>query len=104
MRPTSRPEPRTPARSPTPPVTYCAGANNDGQLGNGGFVNQDLPTQVSGLNSGVQQVSMGIDFTCAIANIPQVAALCWGDNGGNGQLGNGALNKPSSDPFPGLVF
>jgi len=82
----------------------CWGANNDGQLGNGTFTNADLPTQVASLNTGVQQVSLGIDFTCAIANIPQVAALCWGDNGGNGQLGNGALNKPPSDPFPGLVF
>ena len=82
----------------------CWGANNVGQLGNGGFVNQDLPTQVASLTSGVQQVSLGLDSTCAIADIPQAAALCWGNNNGVGKLGNGSFGKPSSDPFPGQVF
>ena len=88
----------------SPGDLLCWGVNNVGQLGTGAFIDESVPTQVSGLTSGVQQVSMGIDFTCAIANIPQVAALCWGDNGGNGKLGNGAFNTPSSDPFPGQVF
>jgi alpha-tubulin suppressor-like RCC1 family protein len=82
----------------------CWGANNVGQLGTGTFTDESVPTQVASLSSGVQQVTMGIDFTCALADIPQLAGLCWGDNGGSGKLGNGTFNKPSSDPFPGQVF
>ncbi len=80
----------------------CWGVNNDGQLGTGNFTDQNVPTQVASLSTGVQQVSMGIDFTCAIAGIPGPAALCWGDNGG--QLGNGTFDQPPSDPFPSQVF
>ena len=76
--------------------------NDDGQLGTGNFTDQHSPTQVASLSSGVQQVSMGIDFTCAIAGIPGPAVLCWGDNGG--QLGNGTFDQPPSDPFPSQVF
>jgi alpha-tubulin suppressor-like RCC1 family protein len=81
----------------------CWGTNNVGQLGTGSFTDESTPTPASGL-TGVQQVSLGIDFGCAIASIPQVTALCWGDNGGSGKLGNGTFNQPSSDPFPGVVF
>lgn len=82
----------------------CWGLNSTGQLGTGNFTDQSLPAQVIGLSSGVQQVGLGLDFGCALADEPTPLVLCWGDNGGNGTLGNGSFSHPASKPVPSLVF
>lgn len=56
----------------------CWGNNNYGQLGIGNYVNKSSPQAVSGMASGVTQISVGDVSTCAI----QSGALkCWGDGG-----------------------
>ena len=64
----------------------CWGHNGDGELGDGTLVRRLQPVQVQGLNSGVQQISLGFDSGCALLNTGEVR--CWGYNG-NGQLGDG---------------
>jgi alpha-tubulin suppressor-like RCC1 family protein len=70
----------------------CWGDNTSGQLGNGcvsgSTCSTDVPTpvQVSGLSSGVTQVSAGEYHSCAVTNAG--GALCWGSNN-EGQLGVG---------------
>jgi alpha-tubulin suppressor-like RCC1 family protein len=64
----------------------CWGNNSEGQLGNGTFIDADLPTAVAGLSNGVTAISAGSYFTCAVNTAG--AALCWG-HGPWGQLGNG---------------
>ena len=76
----------------------CWGSSFFGQLGNGqiaGNARSDAlaPQQVTGLTSGVTQISAGRKHTCAVA---EGRALCWGQ-GASGQLGyNGDL--PASTP------
>ncbi len=67
----------------------CWGANSFGQIGNGVITNQTSPVQVTGLTSGVTDVSVGVSHTCAIVN---GAVKCWGENT-NGKLGNGTLTS-----------
>lgn len=64
----------------------CWGNNGKGQVGNGNTKNQTTPTDVSGLTSGVLQVSTGHNFTCAV--VTNNTIKCWGDNS-TGQLGTG---------------
>ncbi len=80
----------------------CWGNNSVGQLGIGTFTDAHVPTQVASLNSGVQQVGLGEDFGCALANTPTPSVVCWGDADGYGQLGNGSFSQ--EDPFPTLAF
>ncbi len=69
-----------------------AGNNGNGQLGNGttsaltAFINTPVP--VTGLNSGVTNVSAGSAHACAVQN---GGVKCWGTNG-NGQLGIGSTS------------
>lgn len=77
----------------------CWGANLDNQLGTGTPGDQWLPTPVSGLSSGVSQVTMGQSHTCAIATI----VLCWGDPT-NGKVGNGQYKSSPPTPIPTPVF
>jgi alpha-tubulin suppressor-like RCC1 family protein len=69
----------------------CWGSNSSGQLGDGhdsdevGHAYDQSPVQVVGLTSGVTEISVGREFTCAIVS---GAAKCWGA-GGYAQLGNG---------------
>lgn len=84
---------------------YCWGDNSDGQLGNrtsGWLTNSTTPVAVAIdgnsalLGKEVVDVSVGAEFTCALAS--DGAAACWGSNG-NGQLGNGSIvnkNYPAS--------
>jgi hypothetical protein len=64
----------------------CWGHNGDGELGDGTLIRRLEPVHVDGLNSGVQQISLGFDSACALLDTG--AVRCWGYNG-NGQLGDG---------------
>lgn len=70
---------------------WCWGANMAGQLGDGTTSQRLLPTAVSGLGSGVMQISAGgtegsYETTCALKT--DGSAWCWGENQ-YGQLGIG---------------
>lgn len=62
----------------------CWGANDSGELGNGGTQDSSSPVDVMGLSAGVRSLASGAQHTCAVNSSGGV--LCWGDNG-NGQLG-----------------
>jgi len=64
----------------------CWGHNGDGELGDGSKIKRLEPVGVNGLNSGVNQISLGFDSGCAVLTGTDVQ--CWGYNG-NGQLGDG---------------
>ncbi|MCC6495106.1 MAG: hypothetical protein IT193_02475, partial [Propionibacteriaceae bacterium] len=67
---------------------YCWGDNSNGQLGNGGTIDQRTPVAVtaSGVLSGaVEQVAAGAGHSCAVS---ADVAYCWGGNA-EGRLGNG---------------
>jgi alpha-tubulin suppressor-like RCC1 family protein len=70
---------------------WCWGNGDYGQLGNNATSDSPVPVQVSGLASGVTNVTAGYSHTCAIVG---GAAKCWG-LGGNGQLGVGILTTSS---------
>ena len=76
-------------------AAFCWGLQTNGRLGNGVATEADITTltAVTGLSSGVTDISAGIKHTCAIQN---GAAKCWGD-GTFGQLGTG---NPSSSNTP----
>jgi hypothetical protein len=65
----------------------CWGFNVSGQLGDGSLTSRPTPTAVSGLSSGVTEISAGADHTCAVAAGGLVK--CWGSNG-LGRLGDGS--------------
>lgn len=64
----------------------CWGYNAFGQLGDGTTTDRLSPTPVSGLSSGVLDISLGDSHTCALLATGDVK--CWGENG-NRQLGDG---------------
>jgi alpha-tubulin suppressor-like RCC1 family protein len=67
----------------------CWGLNNNGQLGIGSLTNSNVPVTVSGLSSGVTELSNIGSHACAIV---YGAAKCWGYNY-NGQLGDGTTTS-----------
>jgi len=81
----------------------CWGWNDSGQLGlavpNSDPISVDtsarfIPTAVTSVGSGIQQVAAGYGHTCAVrAN----DTVCWGDNS-KGQLGNGVTSTSPSAP------
>ncbi len=78
----------------------CWGHNSNGQLGNGTTASSLVPTQVTGLASGVTAIATGASFGCALAASGGVT--CWGDNS-SFELGNGrAIGFSSPIPVIGL--
>ena len=76
----------------------CWGKGINGQLGNGGTSDLDIPTATSSLGTGrtAVTISSGEAHTCAILDDGSVS--CWGA-GGNGQLGNGGTSDETT-PTP----
>jgi hypothetical protein len=76
----------------------CWGWNVYGQLGDGTFIDNPLPSEVVGV-TGATDVSAGVAHTCAVAGAD---VYCWGDNF-YGELGDGT-NVPRRTAAPvGLV-
>lgn len=80
----------------------CWGLNNYGQLGvtsSNSNCNssacEPTPMQVSALTAGVESVSAGFQFSCAVVN---GGAKCWGQNGCR-QLGAGSNADSSATPL-----
>jgi alpha-tubulin suppressor-like RCC1 family protein len=65
----------------------CWGYAEDGELGNGSTLSSSTPVAVSGLGSGVTDIGVGLDFSCAL--LSSGAVKCWGGNS-DGDLGNGS--------------
>ena len=63
----------------------CWGKNANGQLGDNTKKKRATPVDVSTLSSGVVQILLGADHTCALLDTG--AVKCWGKNA-NGQLGD----------------
>ncbi len=66
----------------------CWGVGSRGQIGDNSAGIQDrvVPTDVTGLSSGVAAISAGAEHTCALLSAGGIK--CWGDNN-YGQLGTG---------------
>ncbi len=58
----------------------CWGNNGFGQLGDGTKTHRPVPTNVSGLTSGVVDIGVGLRFSCALTVAG--AVKCWGENAG----------------------
>jgi alpha-tubulin suppressor-like RCC1 family protein len=77
----------------------CWGDNEDGQLGDGTYVNSSRPVPGPTL-PGVQAIAGGLYFTCALLTGGSVS--CWGDNAG-GQMGDGTTTtRPTAAPVAGI--
>lgn len=77
-------------------AVYCWGNNTDGQAGDGTHDYAFEPVKVAGLPAPAARVKVTGRSTCALLTTGKV--YCWGDNV-NGQLGNGAIDEPSSVPL-----
>lgn len=76
----------------------CWGDNPIGQQGNGSTNSNFSPGQVLGIGgsgtlTGVTQIALGGENSCAILNTGKI--VCWG-RGDGGQLGNGATNSSNT--------
>ena len=95
-------------------VAYCWGANDNGQLGDGGIEDrwQIAPVSMPSGHTFVD-IDAGADHACGVTTTGEV--WCWGGDGG-GQLGDGVhaaplgnslvpvrANFPGSDPTPPTV-
>lgn len=78
-------------------AAYCWGKGTDGQLGNGSWINSNLPVLVSGFGSGMADISAGALHTCGLTT--GGAVWCWG-YGEEGYLGNGNYGEGADSPIP----
>lgn len=77
----------------------CWGFNFYGQIGDGAQTDRWEPVNVTGLSSGVTDISAGVQHTCAVVN---GGLKCWGGNY-FGQLGNGTFDLHATPiAVPGL--
>jgi hypothetical protein len=76
---------------------FCWGANDAGQLGNGGSANADLPVSPLLPDVPIRSVVAGQASSCAIT--ADGAAYCWGANG-LGILGRGFESSYEATPAP----
>ena len=74
----------------------CWGANEEGQVGDGGGGDRSVPTLVNGVGS-VTAIAAGGAHTCALAGTD---VKCWGLND-RGQIGNGGGGQPGPRPVIG---
>ena len=81
-------------------VTYCWGANDLGQLGDGTTTDRLVPTPVAGGHTFVA-VSIGVTHACALTGTGQ--AFCWGDNS-TGALGDGTTTTQTAPVAVGGGF
>ncbi len=80
---------------------WCWGLGLDGELGNGTMTEAQLtPAKVTGLERGVEMVSLGGGVSCALKQDGSV--WCWGYGGGDG-LGNAFDAGPDAGAADGLV-
>ena len=70
-------------------TTYCWGLNSTGQVGDGGVVDDSLPTKVVG-GLVFTAISAGTNNSCGL--VASGAAYCWGDNT-RGQLGDSTATQ-----------
>jgi alpha-tubulin suppressor-like RCC1 family protein len=79
----------------------CWGSNSMGQLGDGTTSTRTSPVQVSGLTSGVTQISAGEYHTCAL--LSNASMKCWGYNA-DGAVGDGTTtNRSTPQQVSGLT-
>ncbi len=74
----------------------CWGADDTGQLGDGGGVDQRTPIAVPGV-AGATAVVAGSGFSCAL--LADRSAVCWGDDR-DGEIGDGAPAATPRLPTP----
>lgn len=73
-------------------LAYCWGADDAGELGDGGFSDKFLPVPVSGSLT-FKAIVAGGGHTCGLA--PSGQAYCWGENS-SGELGDGTTTASST--------
>ncbi len=88
-------------------AAMCWGDNDEGELGTQ-ETNTDTPMQVTGLTSGVADVTAGSYFSCAV--MTDSSAMCWGINAlGAGPSTSGSftpvsvLNPAGTAPLTGVL-
>jgi len=70
----------------------CWGSNDYGQLGDGSTAESDVPLDVLGLDSEVENITVGGYHACA--SLSSGGVKCWGYNNA-GQLGDGSTDQSS---------
>jgi alpha-tubulin suppressor-like RCC1 family protein len=75
----------------------CWGDNNYGDVGDGSAMQRYIPTDVTGLSSGVTAITAGYYYSCALTSAGKVK--CWGQNT-FGELGIGTMGPGTESSTP----